>query len=234
MRYADRDRACETITHNPERLVITWHWQTKRIANTRIARPRSFIKLKFINNFCSSCKTLADQVTRNPRYHCIEADELNLERKVRLLENQKDQPRHRRSENVSSVPGRRQHGRLINWLRRPWSHNYRLLAHPKSPCSTNLWIYIQQRLSRHLGRRRDGVYYEGRSVEYEAYYKRADDTFHKIFVNNTFGHVCDVCDRIWSKLDLSLITISQVAVLEEEFANERDRLPTFKLCSTCR
>jgi hypothetical protein len=73
-----------------------------------------------------------------------------------------------------------------------------------------------------------------RGVEYEAYYKRAGDTFHKIFVNNTFGHVCDVCDRIWFKFDLSLITVSQVAVLEEEFANERDRLPTFKLCSTCR
>jgi hypothetical protein len=73
-----------------------------------------------------------------------------------------------------------------------------------------------------------------RGVEYEAYYKRYDDTFHKIFVNNTFGHVCDVCDRIWFKLDLSLITVSQVAGLEEEFANERDRLPTFKLCSTCR
>jgi hypothetical protein len=73
-----------------------------------------------------------------------------------------------------------------------------------------------------------------RGVEYEAYYKRADDTFHKIFVNNTFGHVCDVCDRIWFKLDLSLISVSQVAVLEEEFANERNRLPTFKLCSTCR
>jgi hypothetical protein len=43
-----------------------------------------------------------------------------------------------------------------------------------------------------------------------------------------------VCDRIWFKLDLSLITASQVAVLEEEFANERDRLPTIKLCSTCR
>jgi hypothetical protein len=40
--------------------------------------------------------------------------------------------------------------------------------------------------------------------------------------------------QIWFKLDLSLITVSQVAVLEEEFANERDRLPTFKLCSTCR
>jgi hypothetical protein len=72
-----------------------------------------------------------------------------------------------------------------------------------------------------------------RGVEYEAYYKHADDTFHKIFVNNTFGHVCDVCDNRF-KLDLSLITVSQVAVLEEELANERDRLPTFKLCSTCR
>jgi hypothetical protein len=43
-----------------------------------------------------------------------------------------------------------------------------------------------------------------------------------------------VCDRICFKLDLSLITLSQVAVLEEEFANERDRLPIFKMCSTCR
>jgi hypothetical protein len=73
-----------------------------------------------------------------------------------------------------------------------------------------------------------------RGVECEAYYKRADDTFHKIFVNNTFGHVCDVCDRIWFKLDLSLFTVSQAAVLEEEFASERHRLATFKLCSTCR
>jgi hypothetical protein len=73
-----------------------------------------------------------------------------------------------------------------------------------------------------------------RGVEYEAYYKRPDDTFHKIFVNKTFGHVCDVCDRIWFKLDLSVITALQAAGLEEEFANVRDRPPTFKLCSTCR
>jgi hypothetical protein len=47
--------------------------QTKRIGNnsTRIVRHRSFIKLIFIKNFCSSCKTLADQATRNPMYHCI-------------------------------------------------------------------------------------------------------------------------------------------------------------------
>jgi hypothetical protein len=41
-----------------------------RIGNTRIARHCSFIKLKFIKYCCSSCKMLADQVTRNPRYHC--------------------------------------------------------------------------------------------------------------------------------------------------------------------
>jgi hypothetical protein len=38
---------------------------------TRIARHHSFIKLKFIKNFCSSCKTLTDQITRNPRYPCM-------------------------------------------------------------------------------------------------------------------------------------------------------------------
>jgi hypothetical protein len=46
--------------------------QSKRIGNTVVVLQeinRSFIKLKFIKNFCSSCKTLSDQVTRNPRYH---------------------------------------------------------------------------------------------------------------------------------------------------------------------
>ena len=39
-------------------------------SSTRIAKHRSFIKLKFLQNFCSSCKTLADQVSRNPRFYC--------------------------------------------------------------------------------------------------------------------------------------------------------------------
>jgi hypothetical protein len=43
----------------------------KQTSSTRIAKHRSFIKLKFIQNFCSSCKTLADQVARNPRFYCI-------------------------------------------------------------------------------------------------------------------------------------------------------------------
>src|SRR5215471_14174044 len=40
-------------------------------SSTRIAKHRSFIKLKFLQNFCSSCKTLADQVARNPRFYSI-------------------------------------------------------------------------------------------------------------------------------------------------------------------
>jgi hypothetical protein len=35
--------------------------------STRIARYRSYIKLKFIKHFCSSCKALAKQVTRKSK-----------------------------------------------------------------------------------------------------------------------------------------------------------------------
>jgi hypothetical protein len=44
---------------------------SRQSSSTRIAKHRSFIKLKFLQNFCSSCKTLADQVARNPRFYCI-------------------------------------------------------------------------------------------------------------------------------------------------------------------
>ena len=37
---------------------------------TRISRHCSFIKLKFIRNICSSCGTLTEQVTHNPRFYC--------------------------------------------------------------------------------------------------------------------------------------------------------------------
>jgi hypothetical protein len=67
MRYATWDWACETITHDPSCL---WSRDAQQ-KSTCIARHRSFISLKVINKFYSSCKTLANQVTRNPRYHCI-------------------------------------------------------------------------------------------------------------------------------------------------------------------
>jgi hypothetical protein len=44
---------------------------SRQTNSTRIAKHRSFIKLKFLQNFCSSCKTLADQVARNTRFYCI-------------------------------------------------------------------------------------------------------------------------------------------------------------------
>ena len=74
-------RAWETITRNPaerererERgriigsVVIIRHLASH---TTWIARHRSFIKLKFIRNVCSSCGTLTEQVTCNPRFYCI-------------------------------------------------------------------------------------------------------------------------------------------------------------------
>src|SRR5215475_3986373 len=48
-------------------------------SSTRIAKHRSFIKLKFLQNFCSSCKTLADQVARNPRFYCTQHRDPPLE-----------------------------------------------------------------------------------------------------------------------------------------------------------
>lgn len=70
-----------------------------------------------------------------------------------------------------------------------------------------------------------------RAAGYDAYHTGVDDTFRTQFINNLFGHVCEVCDRLWFRVDLA--AASQVDVLHEDFVIQRDRLPTFKLCSTC-
>ncbi|KAM7295567.1 hypothetical protein ISCGN_025067 [Ixodes scapularis] len=70
-----------------------------------------------------------------------------------------------------------------------------------------------------------------RVAGYDAYHTGVDDTFRTQFINNLFGHVCEVCDKLWFRVDLA--TASQVDVLHEDFVIQRDRLPTFKLCSTC-
>jgi hypothetical protein len=44
---------------------------SRQTSSTRIAKHRSFIKIKFLQNFCSSCKTLVDQVARNSRFYYI-------------------------------------------------------------------------------------------------------------------------------------------------------------------
>jgi hypothetical protein len=86
MLYADtRDHNASTnadYTNEvcPLRLEYARRLPTTRVAcdhvtlgrqSTRIARHSSHIKLTFIKNFCSSCKALINQVTRNQRYHCI-------------------------------------------------------------------------------------------------------------------------------------------------------------------
>ena len=54
-----------TVSLNCEYVILS-----RQTSSTRIAKHRSFIKLKFLQKFCSSCKTLADQVARNPRFYC--------------------------------------------------------------------------------------------------------------------------------------------------------------------
>ena len=49
-------------------VVIMWHPVS---CTTRIARPHSVIKLKFIRNVCASCATLAELVTCDPRLYWI-------------------------------------------------------------------------------------------------------------------------------------------------------------------
>lgn len=70
--------------------------------------------------------------------------------------------------------------------------------------------------------------------DHETSYKNASKLFTEMFMDNNFGHVCNVCDRLWFKLDLQLITSQQAIVLHEDFKDGIDLLPLFRLCNTCR
>jgi hypothetical protein len=96
---------------------------SRQTSSTRIAKHRSFIKLKFLQNFCSSCTTLADQVARNPRFYCI--------------------PKHARNVVVTPVkcglpwlltlPAGHDHFKvrmfLDKQLPRSWIHDFKILQH---------------------------------------------------------------------------------------------------------
>ena len=58
-------RISKRISRTTGSVVITWHSGTR---TTRIARRRSFIKLKFIRNVCWSHGTLTEQVPRNQSF----------------------------------------------------------------------------------------------------------------------------------------------------------------------
>src|SRR5215510_4375167 len=61
---------CFCLLFRISRLNCEYVTLSRQTSSTRIAKHRSFIKLKFLQNFCLSCKTLADQVARNPRFYC--------------------------------------------------------------------------------------------------------------------------------------------------------------------
>ena len=78
-----------------------------------------------------------------------------------------------------------------------------------------------------------GIEYQNDVTEYQkTIYSRpiADFNFRTKFTENTFGHECKVCDRIWFKNDLSSIPGKPecLKILTDEFPGED--VENFKLC----
>lgn len=63
-------------------------------------------------------------------------------------------------------------------------------------------------------------------------YVLADHEFDIRFTQNPLGHICDVCDRVWFKRDLSKAGPTCYNILRDEFPNED--VINFKLCGTCK
>lgn len=61
--------------------------------------------------------------------------------------------------------------------------------------------------------------------------------FQSTFLDNDFGHVCSVCDRLWFKNDLKTITALQLKVISDWYVKENRQLRKedyTKCCNTCR
>ncbi|XP_050528041.1 uncharacterized protein LOC126898135 [Daktulosphaira vitifoliae] len=70
---------------------------------------------------------------------------------------------------------------------------------------------------------------------YTRYYEHANGhlQFHRKFKNNSFGHSCAVCNRLWWKGDLKNTTDAHADILQNILPNFNIG-STFKICSTCR
>ena len=62
-------------------------------------------------------------------------------------------------------------------------------------------------------------------------WQRALNQFQRVFVENDFGHKCDICDRIWFVKDLKGVTSRMVSFLDIHFPGENTR--DFRLCNNC-
>ncbi|XP_028968774.1 uncharacterized protein LOC114828514 [Galendromus occidentalis] len=70
-----------------------------------------------------------------------------------------------------------------------------------------------------------------RGPGYQPAWSRANARFRKTFIENEFGHKCDVCDRIWFRQDLKKIVSSTAHFLANHFPGEDTS--EFELCSSC-
>ncbi|XP_028967629.1 uncharacterized protein LOC114828288 [Galendromus occidentalis] len=70
-----------------------------------------------------------------------------------------------------------------------------------------------------------------RGAEYEIGWSRSTGRVKQIFMENEFGHKCDVCDRLWFLRDLKTVTSSMASFLSTHFPE--DDTTRFRLCSSC-
>jgi hypothetical protein len=71
-----------------------------------------------------------------------------------------------------------------------------------------------------------------RAAVYTRYYELVYAQLKKTFTDNTFGHACVVCDRLWFKTDLKKTIDKQFEFLRRHFPDED--VTAFELCATCR
>ena len=60
---------------------------------------------------------------------------------------------------------------------------------------------------------------------------KANAEFKKQFLDNKFGYVCSVCDRLWFKKDLRSVPRASIGLLAIEFPGED--VSKFIACNTC-
>ena len=61
--------------------------------------------------------------------------------------------------------------------------------------------------------------------------ERAEKYYHEKFIANEFGHVCNVCDRLWFMKDLRRVSEGMVNMLAIEFPGEN--VKNFMVCTNC-
>ena len=59
--------------------------------------------------------------------------------------------------------------------------------------------------------------------------ERAQKYFHENFIENDFGHVCNICDRLWFMKDVRRVSEKMVNMLAVEFPYEN--VKDFMVCA---